>query len=227
MEQDPFLLSNRDRFIEANKGYIYSVASKVCKRKLDWLNDDELSISLIAFNNACDSYNNNKGDFLNYAKVLIKNALIDFFRKSDNSNYLMFSEEDDAINYIDNKGSLIEFSKEQENLRKSEEIAMFSEELLKYKLDFEDLIEASPSHVDTRNQLLNIAFKCSKEDSIIAYIKNKKNLPIKEMIILTSVNRKLIEKWRRYILVLILMISSNDYPYIKSYLNIKVGEECE
>lgn len=227
MEQNPFLLSNRDRLIEDNKGFIYSIAAQICKRKLDWVNDDELSIALIAFNNACDSYNDSKGAFLSYAKVLIKNALIDFFRKSHNSINLMFNDENDEANYIDIKGSLVQFNKEQENLRKSEEIALFSEELLKYKLSLEELIKSSPSHIDTRNKLLKLAFKCSKEEGIVTYIKNKKVLPIKEIIILNGSNRKFIEKWRRYILVLILIISSNEYPYIKSYLNIKVGDKCE
>lgn len=227
MEKDPVLFRDRDIFIESNKGFIYNIASRICKRKLDWLNDDELSIALIAFNNACDSYNNNKGNFLNYAKVLIKNALIDSFRKSKGTPFLIFSDEDETINYIDNKGSLIEFEKEQEGLRKAEEITALSLELSKYKLNFNDLLESSPSHIDTRSSLLNTAIKCSKEENIITYIKRKKNLPLKEIILLTGNNRKFLEKWRKYILVLILIISSTDYPYIKSYFNIKVGESHE
>ena len=224
MDQKLLLFNNRDEFIEANKDFIYGVASKICNRKLDWLNDDELSIALIAFNRACDSYNENKGNFFSYAKVLIKNDLIDFFRKSKNTPYLMFEDEEEAINYIDNKGALIEFEKQQENLRKAEEIAFFSKELIKYKLNINDLVKASPAHKDTRVTLLNIAFKCSREQTIIDYINNKKNLPIKEIILLTSSNRKYLEKWRKYILVLILILSSEEYPYIRSYFNIEVGE---
>lgn len=227
MEQYSFPLSNRDKFIEDNKGFIYSIASQICKRKLDWKNDDELSIALIAFNSACDSYNDQKGNFLNYAKVLIKNALIDFFRKSKNNDQLIFSDEEEKIDYIDNRGALNQFHKEQENMSKAEEIALFSQELLKYKLSLEDIVNASPSHIDTRNTLLNLAFSCSKEDTIINYVKNKKNLPVKEILLLIGVNRKLVERWRKYILVLILIISTNEYQYIRSYLNIKVGDKFE
>lgn len=229
MENDPLLLENRDKLIEENKGFIYSTAFKVCKRNLDWLNDDELSIALIAFNSACDSYKSNKGNFLGYASVLIRNSLIDFFRKSKDTPYLIFDDDSDKDinNYIDNKSSLIEFEKEQENSRKAEEIAMFSVELSKYKLSLEDLLQASPSHIDTRSTLLNIAFKCSKREDILSHIKSKKCLPLKQMVLFTGTNRKFFEKWRRYILVLILIISGNEYPYIKSYLNIKVGESHE
>lgn len=227
MEINPLLQSTRNHFIDLNKNFIYGIASKVCRRKLDWSNDDELSIALIAFNSACDNYKTDKGNFYSYANVLIKNALIDYFRKSKNVPSLIFDVENEAINYIDNKGSLIQFEKDQENLRKSEEIALFSEEILKYKLNLEDLIKASPSHIDTRNTLLNIAFKCSQENGIVTYIKNKRTLPIKEMILFTGTNRKFFEKWRKYILVLILILSNNDYPYIKSYFNIKVGDKNE
>jgi RNA polymerase sigma factor len=227
MEKEPLLMNNRDKFIEENKGFIYSSASKICNRKLDWINDDELSIALIAFNNACDTYDDNKGNFFSFAKLLIKNSLIDFFRKAKNTPCLMFQDEEELVNYIDNKGALAEFEKEQETARKAEEISMFSQELSKYKLSLDDLVAASPSHIDTRNTLLDIAFKCSKEEQIINYLINKKNLPIKEIVLLTSTNRKVLEKWRKYILVLILIFSSNEYCYIKSHFNIEVGEKHE
>ncbi|SHK77087.1 RNA polymerase sigma factor [Clostridium cavendishii DSM 21758] len=218
---------NRSKLIDENKGYIYSIACKVCGRRLDWNNDDELSIALIAFNNACDTYDNSKGNFLSYTNVLIKNALIDFFRKSKSTPHVMFKEDDETADYIDNKNSLIEFEKQKENLIKAEEIKALSKELLNYKLSFNDLVEASPVHIDTRNTLLNIAFKCSKQGPIIDYIKAKRKLPVKEIMLLTTTNRKLVEKWRKYILVLILILSNNEYTYIKSYLNIKVGENNE
>lgn len=225
MEIENLFESNRDEFIETSKSFIYNTAYKVCKRRLDWHNDDELSISLIAFNNACDSYNKSKGNFYRYAAVLIKNALIDLFRKSKNTPLLMFGNDDDTIEYVDTKNSLIEFEKSLEIQRKAEEIALFSRELSLYNISFSDLVESSPSHKDTRDELLNLALLCIKADSILEYIKSKKLLPIKEVLLLGNYKRKFIEKWRRYLLALILIISAEEYPYIKSYLNIKVGEK--
>jgi len=55
----------------------------LCKRPLEWGQKDELSIALIAFNSAIDSYDARKQvPFLPYAKVVIQNRLKDFFRKS-------------------------------------------------------------------------------------------------------------------------------------------------
>lgn len=69
----------RNTFIEENKNKIYRYTCFVCKRILKWENDDELSIALIAFNNAIDSFDS--GNFNSYAKILIRNKLIDYFRK--------------------------------------------------------------------------------------------------------------------------------------------------
>lgn len=219
---------DRNLFIEENKGFIYNAASNVCKKRLSWENDDELSIALIAFNNACDKYNESKGNFLVFAKVAIKNALIDFFRKCSKNAYLTFSNEDnEELNKIETLISINEYEKEQENKQRAEEISMLINELSKYKLTFDDIIKSSPSHRDTRENILNIAYRCSCEKNIIDIIERKKMLPVKEILLLTGANRKFIEKWRRYLLTLIIILSSDNYPYIKSYLNIKVGEKDE
>jgi RNA polymerase sigma factor len=220
-------LENRDKFIEDNKAFIYSSTYNICKRKLSWENDDELSVSLIAFNNACDKYNDEKVNFYGYAKVIIRNALIDYFRKMSRTPVVIFDNEEEEFQYIDYKNSINNYELESENKRRAEEISLFTKELKEYKLDFNSLIKASPSHKDTRDSLLNIAFACVREENILTYIKHKKLLPVKEIMLLTNSNRKLIEKWRKYILILILILSSNEYPYIKSYLNIKVGEDNE
>lgn len=217
-------LANRNDFIEENKKFIYFTTYNVCKRHLNWANDDELSVALIAFNNACDNYNEKKGDFFSYAKVIIKNALIDYFRKNSSSTYLVFESDDEKLDYLDNKASMEQYDVIMENARRSEEITLFSNELKQYGLDFSILVDSSPSHSDTRNSVLNLAVICSNNNEVLQYIKTKKLLPIKLITLLTGTNKKFLEKWRRYLLALIIILSSSEYPYIKSYLNIKVGD---
>jgi RNA polymerase sigma factor len=219
-----FEMKNRTKLIEDNKNFIFQTTQRVCKRSISWENDEELSVSLLAFNKACDTYSSNKGEFLSYAKVIIKNSLIDYFRKNSNVPYVIFDENNEQSDYIDNNLSLKQYSLEIENSARLEEIAQLSDELKNYKLDFNILVDSSPSHKDTRNTLLNIAFTCIQNENIINHLKNKKLLPVKEICLLTGANRKMIEKWRRYILSLIIVFSNPEYPYIRSYLNIKVGD---
>ncbi|WMJ79947.1 sigma factor [Clostridium sp. MB40-C1] len=221
---------NRDDFIEDNKNFIYTSTYKVCKKNLHWENDDELSIALIAFNKACDTYDGSKGNFFSYASILIKNSLIDFFKKSKDTPHLIFDSNDNEEKkhqYIDYKISLNQYEIDCENKHRSEEIVLFTQELKKYKLDFHCLIKSSPSHIDTRNNLLNLALICYKNEDILTYIKTKKLLPITQIALITNTRKKYIEKWRRYILTLVILLSSDDFPYIKSYLNIKVGDNYD
>ena len=225
MDLDLLKKENRDNFISENMGFVKSVAYNICKRPLSSENDDELSIALIAFNKACDTYNNIKVNFHSYASTIIRNALIDFFRKSNKNIVLSFSVEEDNFDYIDNTLSINKYNQSKEKELLSEEISYFVKELTKYNLKFSDLVEASPSHKDTRDNLLNIATTCTRNPYITDYIKSKKTLPIKEICLLTSCNRKLIEKWRKYIIALILILDNGEYLYLKSYLNIKkVGD---
>ncbi|MEK6266440.1 MAG: RNA polymerase subunit sigma-28 [Clostridium sp.] len=155
---------NRSDFIEANKGFVYSTTSKLCKRPLNWENDEELSIALMAFNIACDKYDKTKGNFYGFGKVIIKNALIDSFRKNKNLPNLMFENNDVNVDYIDGKNSINNYEIKMENQFRVDEICLFSKELLKYKIDFNSLISLSPSHKDTRNNLLNVAFLCARDE---------------------------------------------------------------
>jgi len=221
---DVLLYENRNNFIEANKGFIYSTTSKLCKRPLIWENDEELSIALIAFNNSCEKYDKTKGNFYGFSKILIKHALIDFFRKNKTSPNLMFENNEGTSDYIDGKISINDYEIKIDNEFRVEEISLFSKELLKYKITFDSLINLSPTHKDTRNNLLNVAFLCTREESILIHLKAKRRLPAKEIMILTSSNRKFIEKWRIYIISLILILTNPEYIYLKSYLNIKEGE---
>lgn len=220
-------LDNRDTIITENKEFVYKMAQGICKRRLSWENDDELSIALIAFNHACDTFEYSKGNFYSYTGMVIRNALYDYFRKSKNSPLLFFQDEEEKLDYFDIKASLTDFEKKIDNKNRAEEIAAFSKELEEYMISFDSLVECSPSHIDTRNSLLNLAFTCAKDEFIINYIRNKKLLPIKEIISLTNVKRKFVEKWRKYIITLILVLSNENYLYIRSFLGIKVGDNVD
>ncbi len=220
-------INDKEVFIEENKKFIYNTTSNVCKKKLYWENDDELSIAMIAFNKAYDSYSSVKGNFFSYAKVIIKNALIDYFRNSSSKYYLTFNSEDEKEPDITIKNSIKTYELQQENKIRSEELAHLCKELSEYKLSLDDLIKSSPSHKDTKYNLLNIAFLCSKDEAILKQLYKNKLLPVKQICILTGSNKKLIEKWRRYLLSLILILSNKEYCYIKSYLNIKAGDNYD
>ena len=226
MNLDERLKGNRNDFIESNKKFIYFTAYKVCGRRLNWENDDELSIALIAFNKACNTYKDERGNFFTYARVLIKNALINYFKGASKKYSLVFNDDCD-IEEIDLKKSISNYEIDMENRIRAEEIQLLNKELSQYNITFRDLIENSPSHSDTKNNLLNLAIQCLNETIIVDYIYKYKMLPIKEICLLAGVKRKFLEKWRRYLIALILILNNDEYTYLKSYLDIKVGDSDE
>ncbi|NFU41588.1 RNA polymerase subunit sigma [Clostridium sporogenes] len=224
MDLDFLRKENRDNFIKDSMNFIYKTTNRICKKKLGSKNDDKISIAIIAFNKASDTYHSKGESFFTYASGIIKNSLIDLFKKSDKIPYLIWSEDDD-FNSIDNNVSINNFNIASENSIRMEEIKLLNQELMKYKLSFKDIAESCPRHKDTRNSLLNIALACIHTETIVSYLQNKKQLPVKEICLLTSSKRKLIENWRKYLIVLIIILSSDDYSYIKGYLNIeKAGD---
>lgn len=218
-----FNKEDRDAFIEENMAFIYRTASFICKKKLDKRNDEEFSIAMEAFNRACDTFSMRKGNFLSYAKVVIKNYLIDFFRKSKKIPMLYFDNEEGSRE-IDNSISLTKYEMELENKSRMEEIQVYKQCLAEFGIDFFTLSENSPSHKDTRDELLNLAIVCIANRSIREKLEEGKRLPVNDIIKLTGRNRKFIEKWRRYLISLIILLSNEDFIYLRAYLNIRKEE---
>lgn len=213
-------ISARDFLIESNKGFVRRVSSYICKRNLDWSNDDELSIALIAFNEAIDSFDPDRSpEFFVYTRMLIKSRLIDYFRKNNNNSITLNSIEDEDISAIESKEAVDRFLLSRDSEERTLEIRMLSSELAQYNLSFSKLVEYSPRHKDTRRMLFEIASICSRDQEILKYIKKNKMLPIKEIMQKTNTKRKLLESWRKYLIALLVISSSDEYLYIKEYIN--------
>lgn len=221
MDLDSLKKENRNIFIKTSMNFIYKTTNRICKKTLDDKNDDEISIALIAFNKACDTYNKEKGNFFTYASVLIKNSLIDFFRKVEKTPYLIWNDDENTTNSIEKHISMNNFNIDSENSIRLEEIKLLNSELEEYNLSFSTIAKNSPKHKDTRDTLLNIAMACIKSEDILYDLKTKKQLSIKKICLLTNNKRKLLETWRKYIIALIIILNSEEYPYIKGYLNIE------
>lgn len=214
---------DKNNFIIESKLFIYISANSICKKRLQWENDDELSIALIAFDKAIETYSSSRGNFYSYAKIVIRNSLIDYFRIGIN-NHLSLNDEE-ATNYFYEKDSISKYEIEKENILRCEEMEAYTIELTKYSITLEDLVDNSPSHIDAKEKLLDLAFLCSGNEEILCFIKKNKMLPIKKIILLTGIKRKYIEKWRKYLISVILILFNDTYKYMRSYLNISVGEK--
>lgn len=83
---------------------------------------------------------------------------------------------------------------------------------------FHDLVEQLPKHKDARLNAIRVAELLVANEEWLALLFRKKQLPIKQLETMASVSRKTIERNRKYIIA-VAVILAGDYIYLKDYLN--------
>ena len=209
--------------LEDYKPFIKKTVSSVCKRFI-YESDDEFSIGLIAFHDAILKYNHQRGSsIISFSEVIIKRKVIDYIRKNGKIQDISFdfslfeNGEDSSGLTIDQIVSVEEFGKQEEARKRREEILYFQEQLTQYKLSFHDLVEQSPKHEDARLNAIEIAKKVVSSPELLDYLTEKRRLPIKKLEKQVNVTRKTIERNRKYIIAISLILIG-DYVYLRDYL---------
>ena len=207
------------RLISEFKPFIASAAQKKVGRYLEYGVDDELSIALIAFKEAMDSYDKNKGKFLSFAKLVISMRLIDYYRKQKRETALSLDDDKSTTDAIDVK-SMDSYRIDEGNEERVLEIIEYRAELEKWGISLEDLAKVSPRKESLREHYKKVARVIVKNSDILNILLQTKRLPIKEIEEIIPIHRKKLERGRIYIIAVVLALVSNF-----SYLNICRGGE--
>lgn len=228
LEETVLLIQQGDRsllneLIESYKPFIAKTVSSVCRRYI-YETDDEFSIGLIAFNEAIEKYSTERGSsLLSFSEVIIKRRVIDYIRKQTKYPQISIDitnssqEEESAGAVIVNELSLDDFHKKNDEQLRKEEILNFQALLESFNLNLYDLVENSPKHADARKSAILTAKMLVADDELKGLLFEKKRLPIKQLEKMVKVSRKTIERNRKYIIAVALILSS-DYVYMKDYL---------
>nr|WP_224725692.1 RNA polymerase sigma factor SigI [Paenibacillus vietnamensis] len=224
----------REQFISDYRPYILKVTSRFCKRYIDPMRDDEFSISLLAFNEAIDQFNSSAGkSFIGFAETVIRRRLIDYVRKEQRHTqvvpYSMFDSEDDEqpqYNSVETRQALTAFEIQQTEDERKLEIVELNQELLKFGITFTELVEQSPKHADSRALLIGIAKTLSGNGEMLTALRETSKLPVKDLTESCGVSRKTVERNRKYIIAIALIISGS-YPFMHDYLQIAADDQFE
>jgi len=216
----------RERFLENCKPFIYKIACKLSKRVLEWGRDDELAIGLIAFNEAIDRFCDDFGvPFFAYARKVIGSRLVDHYRRENRNvmSKVQLSYQEEGVNNVEFVKSWDNYLEEEAAREREEEIKEYEELLKTYGLSFEELVKCSPRHRDTRRSLMLVAWKLAEESSLFKKFRDNKKLPLAELEEKTGVGRKSLERGRKYIIAMALLIyRREDFLYLASYLKLPV-----
>lgn len=219
----------RNELISSYVPFILRIASQTTHRYIDQHNDDEFSIALTAFNEAIDRFDLDRAaSFLSFAETVIRRRLIDFFRIQQRdrkqipwSQFDVVDDEDNISNYAEVSTSLQQHQLQEEATTRAYEIQEYAERLGDFELSFTELVSISPKHDDARRNALAISHAIVRDETLLEFVERRKSLPLKALEERVNVSRKTLERQRKYILAIVVLLTG-DFPALQSFLT---GEE--
>lgn len=214
----------REELIDIYRAFVARVAARVCGRALEWGRDDELSIGLLAFNEALDRFDRERGvPFLAFARLIIKSRLTDFLRKqarhaAHHGGSLDFEEGTGPVT-----GEITraweEYWKSESARERQDEIIEYNKTLAGFGISFQDLVRCAPKHRDARAVLLRVSRTLAENEQMFISLASSKKMPVNELAAQTGVHRKTLERGRKYIIATALIWHyCEDFLYLCSFL---------
>ena len=221
------------QLVKEHKRFILASAYRATGRFVTE-SDDEWSVALIAFHEAVKTYAEDKGDFHAFAALVIKRRLLDHLRAGhrhdaeiDVSPEILDGDVEDeteetAIGLAVRKreAALSEEAAQgmapgANNLR--DEIEAVQGLLKEYGFSFFDLTDCSPKAEKTKNACAKAVCALLTDAELLARMRTKKTLPMKELEKLSKVPRKILERHRKYIIAAT-EILNGEYPLLADYM---------
>lgn len=224
----------RDNFINDYKPFIIKVVSKTTSRHVVIENSEEFSIGLVAFNEAIDSYNSDKNaGFLSFAQIVIKRRIIDYIRKNDKHKnvypltYFYNCENDDKNSSFEEKYFMVDSNSQFSNIESKEEITLFIKKLKDFKIELNDLVKSVPKHMDSKRLSIQIARVLAENNELSEKLERKKKIPMVDLMKLVNINQKTVERNRKFIISVYLILTSK-LEVMKGYVeNVEKGGKAD
>lgn len=219
-----------DRMIEKYMPFIRSETAKYLKRT-PTPEDDELSIAMFAFYEAIRNYSRLKGAFLKFAALQIRSRLIDYYRKERrNTGHISLESpigsEDDNLTLAD---TVQDESRpiEQLEIREAtqQEIAHLTQQMEEFGVELSDVADNSPQQQRTLAACQKAVCYARQHEELLEEFLRTKRVPITKLADGAGVERKTLERHRRY-LVAVLLICTNGYEIMRGHIMqvLKGGE---
>ncbi|MBN2259188.1 MAG: RNA polymerase sigma-I factor [Clostridiales bacterium] len=209
----------REKLIEEYNGFIMN---QIFKKNGKYMSkdDDEYSIALMAFSEAIDRFDIERGSFLSYANLIISSRLTDYYRLEKKNGDIIsidFTSKNKKNESIQKDISLEKYDVEKENKLRKDEINILKVNLLDWKITMADLVKHSPKQEKLRNLYKKIAYEINESSDIKEELFKNRRLPIKKIQEIYPIPQKKLERGRIYIIALVIILDG-DYEFIKEYI---------
>jgi RNA polymerase sigma factor len=238
---DPSILLNRAKagdkrarndLIDAFKPFVLKVAARISGRYLHVGEDEEVSVGLIAFDEAIDAYDPERGTaFLSFAETVIRRRLIDYFRKTARTrrreiplSELESTEEegetDARMSRAEARLAAENFQRTVETQERKREIGRYSELLQSFDLNFKELVDIAPRRRDARERARKVARVIAETPRYRKHLLERHTLPQKwlDQDERLGLSRKTMERQRKYIIAIALLLI-HDFEQLRNYIN--------
>lgn len=193
----------RSKFIDDYQPFIIKTVSELKNGYVNVENDDEYSIGLLAFDEAIERFDSEKGHFLPYARLIIESRLKNYWVKE--GKHVHSQLEDDQV------------IAEPQSSELASEIYELEKELALFGLDFDILAEHSPKHIDTLKRAKEISRKISRNGIIMSHLYEKKRLPISLISRTFGYSQKIIKGNKLFIIAGSIIFYKN-YELLKEWI---------
>lgn len=177
-------------------------------------NDEEFSVGLEAFNEAIDRFDDSKGAFLPFAKLVIESRLKNFWEKEAKMRHELMDPQSDAFKNVPDTTSM------ENTIILRQEIYKLEKALELFGLDFNKLVKLTPKHADTRTNIIGIGLSAAKFKEIVSVLYEKRKLPIKLVSQKTNASLKVV-KTHKYYLTTVIIASNEKLSAIIEWLSEK------
>lgn len=226
--------SVREDFIRQQEQLILKTASHASYRYIT-KSDDEWAVALSAFSDAIDRYDLSRGDFLPFAQMLMKRALIDYHRSASShlteistSPFVLEGiDEADDESELDRSAYLavVDQSRAAADRSLQDEILAANEMLQQYGFRFFDLTDCSPQQEKTKQECAKAVRYVLSQPALLYELEKSRKLPIRAVTKGSDISKKTLDRYRKYIIMAILILNG-DYPQLSDYLKF-VRKEAE
>lgn len=210
-----------DNLIRAYIPFIRSEAAKILKRFCNE-QDDEYSIAMMAFYEAIMGYEKERGSFLAYAAMLIRSRIIDYQRKEVRhqghiSLYEENGDKDDRtlLDTLADECDHFEETATREATR--QEIEELGSVMAEFGVSFADVADNCPKQDRTMDACAKAIRYAGANTALLDELLKSKKLPMSQLVSGSGVERKTLERHRKYILAM-LLIHTNGYEIIRGHL---------
>ncbi|MGE5391326.1 MAG: sigma factor [Deltaproteobacteria bacterium] len=221
---DEQVIEARDMFRAGNQALIEDlvrqlvpfglrVASKTTGRFI-CDSDEEAAIVHTALLEAIEKYEIDKGTFTVYLGRVIHHRIIDYKRREKSGRFAFIADLGERIGITpvtDNS-----FQEILEDIDRKQQVMALVQTMNEYNISLSDLVKSNPRQFAAREKAKEAGCYIASNSELREYFIKNKSLPIKSLEEKLRYNRKFLERNRKFI-VAITLILIGDYPMLREY----------